>query len=1488
MQKVSDAVKAAYRDDSFLADMIVEIDGETFTDSDILDGSPKIEESLCSQDSLNFTAVESSSFSCTLLTDKDPAFLKEKTVQVFQNPRIGGLFLGDSTFLGPETFLTIPEPNVLLGTFVISDSTISGDGMVDIEACDLNKTFIDTVIDGWWNDEAPFPLTIRGLLIGLAGYVGIETDLPQSWPNSDLEVMQNAYLENTSAAELLGMIQEVSGRFFRCGRDGVLRMIDPGSVETTEITYDLIHEDPDISSFTVPAIDKLQIHASDDDDGVIVGTGSNAYISTGNILVYGLSQEELEAVAENALSAMAEFQEYRPFSATVTNLAYLEPGDPIVIETASEIRAFAYLFAREMSGSGLVEDSIDVPGEAERDNNPSPLKSTVYVLNRRTHKLVISVEELSSELTSVSTEQKGTVKAQSTYWLQTVSPEKPETTDSRWSLTPGVFVKGNHVWQMTVTTYVDPDREPHYSDPVEITSPTVVNVETYYMLSSSMTEAKNGYLYLGPDTFLGYSTFMIGLWGGDWQKDPPPFIPGHYLWTRQRVTYSDGTVEWLEPTCNAQSNDVFASVTKNSTRIDQTDEEIKLKADRTELTSSYNDLSHQIETERIEREASIDLTAKEIDLKVQSVSESRASSFTIYYISLPEGETPAQDDERWTEDDVPWVDGMHVWQMTKTVYGSGENERIVYSRPVDITGAKGNDGANADPLEITAQSVTYQISDSGTDIPDGEWSTSIPSVSPGKFLWTRTHVEYSDGTETDSYSVTMQAHDGEQGVGIESEEIYYKTSTSKTDWSKAGYLYLGPETYLGIRTFMTEAIESDLEWSADQPEYTPGHYLWTKRHINYTDGSTQDIYACELQMATIYDIVVKSSADVKILDESVSIYANRLTDLQNAFDSYTIEEEAKIDVLVDEIYLAVSQKIDADQAQSMIDMKADSIIASVQSELDGYTKKAEIIMDINADGSAVKISADKINLQGIATFMSEGGFVTDDDLSENGVTVIDGARIQTGIISDESGLNFWNLNTGEMKIALVSQLQQQVDGIDIARNNLLVGTQDYTGWGYTNEVTFTDGDDGFKVAGILNTSSGMQQNLSGKWVGTLAAGKTYTLSVMAYGNAPSMDVTVHCKATDIKQSEGTAAAYSSSFVANFPLSQSRVKKVVTFTAAEDSTSQYVDITVPADIQFQTANVYAFKLEEGDSATSWTPSYNEGYVVKAEIIAAINDDFQSELKIKADKISLEGIITANGNIKITEDGSLVAKNGTFSGSITGSTIAFGDAYKVTMSSNSDGDGVLISGTGEIGMKSTHDFLMQNVYSDGKIANEFYFANIDTPSPSQTQTSYGIKNYSKNWQEDLIGAYTQVIGQVANKYGATYIHSSYHASSVSFADAQLGAQTTEDYSAKTPSATCYLSSMNNNGDIQAYIECVTGTTHDGVRLQSLNCPISISAYDEDIEISAQNNSVFITQAHGGTPFTGGVVQGRTQNHQYMLNWNTDGQLEFYVDNNRVRTI
>lgn len=75
----------------------------------------------------------------------------------------------------------------------------------------------------------------------------------------------------------------------------------------------------------------------------------------------------------------------------------------------------------------------------------------------------------------------------------------------------------------------------------------------------------------------------------------------------------------------------------------------------------------------------------------------------------------------------------------------------------------GTNGQNGTSVTVSSTSITYQVGTSGTTKPTGEWSTTIPTVGKGQYLWTKTVVKYSDGKSTEAYSVSYQGTNGQNG-----------------------------------------------------------------------------------------------------------------------------------------------------------------------------------------------------------------------------------------------------------------------------------------------------------------------------------------------------------------------------------------------------------------------------------------------------------------------------------------------------------------------------------------------------------------------------------------------------------------------------------------------------------------------------------------------------------------------------------------------------
>ena len=135
---------------------------------------------------------------------------------------------------------------------------------------------------------------------------------------------------------------------------------------------------------------------------------------------------------------------------------------------------------------------------------------------------------------------------------------------------------------------------------------------------------------------------------------------------------------------------------------------------------------------------------------------------------------------------------------------------------------------------VASTTVEYQASTSGTTVPTGTWSTTIPSVAQGSYLWTKTTTNYTSGTPTVGYSVARmgvngakgdkgatgpqgpQGVKGNDGKGIKSTSVTYQA------WDNG-----------------TTPPPSNSGWETTPPKTTASKpYLWTKTVLTYTDNTS--------------------------------------------------------------------------------------------------------------------------------------------------------------------------------------------------------------------------------------------------------------------------------------------------------------------------------------------------------------------------------------------------------------------------------------------------------------------------------------------------------------------------------------------------------------------------------------------------------------------------------------------------------------------------
>ena len=73
-------------------------------------------------------------------------------------------------------------------------------------------------------------------------------------------------------------------------------------------------------------------------------------------------------------------------------------------------------------------------------------------------------------------------------------------------------------------------------------------------------------------------------------------------------------------------------------------------------------------------------------------------------------------------------------------------------------------GATGDPATVESSATTYQVGDSGTEAPTGEWSATVPTVPQGKYLWTKTVTQFNSGAPITTTVVSRFGVDGAGSV----------------------------------------------------------------------------------------------------------------------------------------------------------------------------------------------------------------------------------------------------------------------------------------------------------------------------------------------------------------------------------------------------------------------------------------------------------------------------------------------------------------------------------------------------------------------------------------------------------------------------------------------------------------------------------------------------------------------------------------------------
>lgn len=203
-----------------------------------------------------------------------------------------------------------------------------------------------------------------------------------------------------------------------------------------------------------------------------------------------------------------------------------------------------------------------------------------------------------------------------------------------------------------------------------------------------------------------------------------------------------------------------------------------------------------------------------------------ADTSITYAVSVSGTQEP---ESGWSEQVPELIKGRFLWTKTFWRYTDGAHETGYSVAYIGQDGNTGKDGiAGKDGVGIAATEIMYASSNSATIAPAGGWSTQVPTVPQGHYLWTRTTWRYTDKTTETGYSVSRNGQDGakgdpgrdgvpgKNGLGLKNTSVMYGISINDT---------VQPGS-----------------WTSQVPALIKGQYLWTRTIWTYTDNTNETGY----------------------------------------------------------------------------------------------------------------------------------------------------------------------------------------------------------------------------------------------------------------------------------------------------------------------------------------------------------------------------------------------------------------------------------------------------------------------------------------------------------------------------------------------------------------------------------------------------------------------------------------------------------------------
>lgn len=372
-----------------------------------------------------------------------------------------------------------------------------------------------------------------------------------------------------------------------------------------------------------------------------------------------------------------------------------------------------------------------------------------------------------------------------------------------WSTTVPTWADGKYIWTRSVITYTDSTT--HTTSPVCVTGQKGGIGNTGVGVSSV-------------DVWYYQSTSATALSGGSWSTTAPTWSDGKYIWTKSIITYTNSTTDETTAVC------ITGQKGSTGVGVKSVTEYYLATSSSSGVTTSTSGWTTAIQTITVDKKYlwnyevityTNDTTSTTTPIIIGVFGNTGDTgkgikSVTEYYLATSSSSGITTSTTGWTTTmQTMTATNKYLWNYELITY-TDDSKTTISPVIIGVYGDKGSQGN--DGVGIASTTVTYGVSDTSSTQPTS-WQSTIPTVADGKYLWTRTVIDYTDTTKADtvSYTYAKQGVQGSAGSSVTVTSIQYQEGASAT-------------------TAPTGT------WSNSVVSVAEGKYLWTK--TVFSDGKT--------------------------------------------------------------------------------------------------------------------------------------------------------------------------------------------------------------------------------------------------------------------------------------------------------------------------------------------------------------------------------------------------------------------------------------------------------------------------------------------------------------------------------------------------------------------------------------------------------------------------------------------------------------------------